>query len=43
MIKFTVYKILNLITNEYYIGVHKTSNVKVLLTGEISDELFGYM
>lgn len=27
MIKFTVYKILNLITDEYYIGVHKTSNV----------------
>lgn len=26
MIKFTVYKILNLTTNEYYIGVHKTSN-----------------
>ena len=23
---YTVYKILNLITNEYYIGVHKTSN-----------------
>lgn len=26
MIKFTVYKVLNLTTNEYYIGVHKTSN-----------------
>lgn len=27
MIKFTVYKVINLITNEYYIGVHKTSNL----------------
>lgn len=26
MIVFTVYKIINLLTNEYYIGVHKTSN-----------------
>ena len=26
MIKFTVYKVINLITNEYYIGVHKTTD-----------------
>lgn len=27
MIIFTVYKIINLTTNQYYIGVHKTSNI----------------